>query len=80
MNWIMNKLKNLQNLFSANCCEPDTTSVSPTLSPEPETEPEMDYAEMSMNDLRAAAAARDLGDGRYKGVNRRQLTKLIKES
>ena len=86
MNWIINKLKNLQTFFGGDCCDPAATIVAPqtaTVTPvEPPAalEPEIDYAKMSMSELRAAAAERDLGDGRYKGVNRRQLTKLIKEN
>ena len=37
-------------------------------------------AEMRMPELRGLAASRDLGDGRYKGVNRANLTELIKQS
>jgi len=86
MNWIINKLKNLQTFFGGDCCEPaetiaatETTTAVPVETPTA-PEPEIDYAKMSMAELRGHAAERNLGDGRYKGVNRRQLTKLIKEN
>ena len=83
MNWLIQQLKTLLGLapsvIDCNIHEQDTEETVP----EPAKEPcpaDDELAKMRMPELRELAASRNLGDGRYKGVDRAELTELIKQS
>ena len=83
MSWLLDKIK---SLFDAASCETDCgihEQDTEETTPEPAADScpsDEELAEMRMPELRGLAASRDLGDGRYKGVNRANLTELIKQS
>ena len=83
MNWLIGQAKRLYSWATcsgdSNIHEQDTEETEPAVVEDPCPSDEK-LAEMRMPELRGLAASRDLGDGRYKGVNRANLTELIKQS
>ena len=83
MNWLTEQAKRLYSwaICSDECGihEQDTEETDPPVV-EDLCPPDEELAKMRMPELRDLAASRDLGDGRYKGVNRANLTELIKQS
>jgi len=83
MNWLIKEIKKFLGLASdvdeLSIHEQDTEETAAATPAEPCPSDEK-LAKMRMPELRGLAASRDLGDGRYKGLDRAQLTKLIKQS
>jgi len=77
MNWLSNILNKIRNRISATETQPPAEEA-PTLAETPPEHAE-DLSGLKMQELRGIAASRDLGDGRYKGLSRAQLTDLIKK-
>ena len=77
MSWLLDRIK---SLFDAACGETDCSihdQDTEETTPNPASDscpPDEELAGMRMPELRNLAASRDLGDGRYKGVNRANLT------
>tara|TARA_A100001015_G_C14585949_1_gene554728 strand:- start:262 stop:516 length:255 start_codon:yes stop_codon:yes gene_type:complete len=83
MSWLLDKIK---SIFHAAGCgtncdihEQDTEETVPKPPAEPSPTNE-ELAAMKMPALRELAASRNLASGNYKGMDRRTITKLIKES
>ena len=73
MNWIINKLKNLQTFFGGDCCEPaetiaptETTTAVPVETPTA-PEPEIDYAKMSMAEFARPRGIAEFGRRKIQG-------------
>ena len=83
MSWLLDKIK---NIFHAVSCDTDCgihEQETEETAPEPPAEPcptNEELAAMRMPELRELAASRSLANGDYKGMDRRTITKLIKES
>ena len=75
MNWLLEKIK---SFFCRSTCQ-STCQTTDTAAPAEEAPSEQELKEMKMADLRALAASRGTA-GSLKGVTRRELTKLIKQS
>jgi hypothetical protein len=70
MSWLTNIWRGFQDILNQNTKNENTAT-------EPVEAPPVDLSHLTMAGLRAEAASRDLGDGRYKGLSRAQLTELI---
>jgi hypothetical protein len=85
MNWLTKQWKKLSSL--ASCSQERGNNKQNAEEVTQETEPKKDECpsnqelkDMRMPELRSLAASRNLGAGGFKGVDRRAITKLIKES
>ena len=85
MNWLIKQWKKLSSLASCSheCGnnKQDTEEVTQEAEPKKYDGPsDQELKDMRMPELRSLAASRNLGAGGFKGVDRRAITKLIKES